>query len=197
MPFKGTNATTRRERFLYLRQLYLARKDKHVRTKWYWETSVITGKSFRAGIKWEMQTGPKIDQGLVNGETYDATILPPFFHGGPGWFKFPVGPRRPPTVHLDGGVSGIPGRPLWHRRGPQLGFHQRGVKTRTKRRRKRFWTAFNLRVRGCNWHYFKQGYFPDDDVLGRRPNMTDAANGVPPGVTQWPEPSGYDNEAGL
>lgn len=191
MPFPGGH-TTRRARYLYLRNLYLAREQAYRHRWWVWTPAPLPTHHRRAGRKFDIDRGPAIKQRLVNGKTYDGTF-------NPGWHPVlgftdlsQAGPRRPPhvtqLVHPP-----PPPPPKWsHPTGAVIGFHKRGVKTRKKKPRNPFWTAFNLRVSGCNWHYFTQGYYPDADVLNRRPNMNDAANGVPPGPPGWPDPLGYE-----
>ena len=184
--------TTRRERYLYDRELYRAREFKWRTKSWHWARDIDTGRVYRVYRKWEHFRGPKIDQRLVNGKTYN--------YGQPyEWWVSPAhftiskaGPRRPPHVAWNSApVWGTP--PQWtHQRFPVLGYHRRGVKTRSKRPRDARNTAFNRRVTGCNWYYFRTGFFPVDDVLGRLPNEETWEEGDPyEGPGFWPSPLGY------
>lgn len=181
--------TTRRGRYLARREKYKARKLRYRNHHTHWGRSALH-KTARVGFDSDVVSYGKMGPQAVSSNTYNALVIDvgfpiPFVVTGGG-------PRRPPHVFITWGpyrferdVNG------WHPKGPFLGYHRRRVDylpghVKTVRRSKR-----DRQITGANWHFFRQGYFPDWDILGRHPNMTDADNGAPPAATSWPEPLGY------
>jgi hypothetical protein len=184
--------TTRRARYLYDRQLYLDRERRHRDQNWFWSRHPVTGVKSKTGGKWVHIRGPKISQRLVNGKTYNGTFNFPYVPNFGVVILSEVGPRRPPHVALFPGFP-HPEPPKWtHYKYALITFHRRGVRTRNKRPRDPRNTKHNRRVAGCNYFYWNNGYFPDDDPLNRRPNETDFLNGDPTDPSgEWPSPGGY------
>lgn len=182
--------TTRRGRFLWLRARYLNRVEIWRRYSWTWQSNPTTPKRVRLNRKWSLARGAKVAVRCKVSLSYNYALL--FFDLPPGyWTLTPAAWARPAVVKI-----------VWpfylaryalghHHRHAVIGYHRRPVKTAKKRPRDPRNTAFNRRITGCNWHLFRQGYFPDDDVLSRRPNVTDFQNGVPPYPHPWPVPLGY------
>lgn len=181
--------TTRRGRFLYRRQRYLMRVSKWQNRKWKWSRDP-DGVSIRIGLK--LLDGPwplQLPCG-VSSKSYDAS--PDFTDV---FFVLPVvseaGRAMPPHVkftsewYQDMRAAGV------HQSSALYGYHAKRVRAMQRVGR---WpnSAFNRRITGCNYHYRVVGYYPDDDPLGRRPNDTDRANGVPRGPEGWPNPLGYE-----
>jgi hypothetical protein len=184
--------TTRRARYLYNRALYLERERVWRVHGWNWGVNPVTGKAKRFSRKWVHVRGSKIDQRLVNGATYDGTFDFPFTPDSGLVEVSSAGPRRPPHVSLNP-LYPHPEPPKWaHYSFALIGFHKRGVKSRSKRPRDARNTAFNRRITGCNFYYWQNGFFPNDDPLGRRPSQSDVAGGASPdGDGHWPSPLGY------
>lgn len=183
--------TTRRARFEYLRTKYLHRKFVWERYSYTWASFLTTPKRVRTGRKWMIVSGPRLGTPRTQWPL-DVTqlLIPPLFFSF--LLVYPAGSGMPPHVawlfppYLAYKAAG------YHSRRALVGFHKRSVLIRQKRPRDPRNTAFNRKVTGANWYYFRTGgYFPDWDVLGRHPNETDAGNGVPAGTTVWPVPLGY------
>lgn len=189
MPSHG-GATTRRERYKWIRRKYLNRRRKWLRYSWRWRKNLTTPKSERLYRKWIQSVGPVVPQRCIVALSYDADIPLPWPLGLP-YSLTPAGRAMPPHIknlflpYIAAEAAGKHHQDAW------LGYHLRPVKSRGKRTRNTFWTAHNRRIMGGNWVFFRTGWYADDDVLGRRPNDTDRLNGVPTPGTLWPVPSGF------
>jgi len=78
-----------------------------------------------------------------------------------------------------------------HQHGAFVRFFAKRVRRFGVKAKHRKQSAQARKITGCNWFYFLNGFFADDDVLGRHPNETEVANGAPYGETLWPDPLGY------
>lgn len=190
MPSHGGN-TTRRARFLWIRRKYRRQEQKNWQ-RWKWAVkSLTTPKRPRIQRKWYPNVGPLVEQHCIIALSYGATPINPPFFVAPVTVT-PAGRASPPHVSFRPGWTEGQEISGYHSRQPFFEYHCRPVGSWKKRPRNRFFTAFNLTVSRYNLAYFfNGGYFEDDDVLGRHPNLTDFADGDPPADSLWPVPLGY------
>lgn len=182
--------TTRRQRFRYLKALYL-RRELLFQRSWRWlPKSLVTPKRPRDGHKFHIIRGPNLGSPTSRWPfVFDGLLLPPVLW--PFVQIAPIDNHNPPHVKFT-----LPSYLAMvalnkHTRFAIVGYHKRRVRTRSKRQRDPRNTSFNLRVSGSNFFYFRNGCFSDNDVLHRHPNETDIANGAPFPTDPWPIPLGY------
>lgn len=180
--------TTRRGRFLWRRQRYLRKARRYESFKWQWER-VLPGNNKRVGLKTTLNVVGEQKPCGVSSRSYAASplVVPAPFAP---YSVSPAGRALPPHVKILGlfylFVRGLG----YHQRSAIVEFHAKPVKAyRRLSSVKR--SARDRQITGANFRYFKTGYYPDWDVLGRHPNETDETNGVGPGTTLWPVPLGY------
>lgn len=190
MPSHGGHKT-RRGRFLWLRRKYRKLEEKWVRTGWRWGRDPVTFHAKRLFRVRHLSVGPIVTLKIEPPNDF-VSGFDPWFLGFPAFTLHAAGYASPPFVeitsvfYLEFRADGK------HQRKPLVGFQKKAVKRRKKPARNQFWTAFNRQVAGCNYFFHFNGCFPDTDVLGRRPNQTDLANGAPPATIPWPVPSGFN-----
>lgn len=184
--------TTRYARYVWMRERFLRRRRRWEIKRQLWAKNDL-GKNYFVGYRPHLPLLDKQAPANVSSKSYNAVLLT--------WPIFPlpytlneIGPRNPPSLtstwqpYIDMRAMNR------HPRGALYRLHARrvrkcGIWARPYRRTKR-----ERQITGANWHFWRtNGYFPDWDVLQRHPNMTDAANGEPPEVTDngWPQPLGY------
>ena len=180
--------TTRRGRFLYRRHRYMRALDRLRSYKWQWVHSNPGGNK-RQGLKTWLVTPGMQRPCDVSSASYNATphAFPPFVLA---WEVTAKGRGSPPHVKITSPLYLLRRADGQHQSFAFLEYHARSVRAiRKLTTRKR--SAHERKITGANWHLHREGYFPDWDVLGRHPNMTDAAGGAPPYPLAWPVPLGY------
>lgn len=184
--------TTRRQRHLYLQGLYLRRARTAYERNARWKQRDENGHTRKSGLKWVHVVGLPYKLPYKYSGTFVASPFVPLGLGlGPSLVA-PVGPRRPPHVkyNVPRPWLNLPGK--WkHPARAEIGYHRRTVKTRRKRRRDARNTRYNRRITGCNFFFFRHGYYPDGDVAHRRPQLADVDPLNPPEPGTWPDPLGY------
>lgn len=184
---------TRRARYIDQRERLLLRRYKWSIKRWIYGRGTA-GKTAKIGTAPDVvPPGPKQSPQGVSSNSYNAAyetrlLFPPAVV--PHTFR-PVGPRRPPRPFITWTPYATAIATNYHQRFRVLGFHRRRVATfplhaKTVRRSK-----LDRQITGCNFFFFRNGCFADDDILGRHPNLTDIENGAPFPNTLWPEPLGY------
>lgn len=188
MPFFGPMPTTRRGRFLWRKARYTLQAQRLKSWQWDWVHS-DPGHSKRHGKKSHVATTGRQLPCDVSSASYNASPLPLPVGFGP-YVVSQTGQASPPHVKITGPLYLLFRAEGNHQSFPLLRYHAKRVKA-VRRRSKVKRTKRERQITGANWHYFREGYFPDWDILGRHPNMTDFEAGLPPGTTIWPEPLGY------
>lgn len=180
--------TTRRARFLYRKGRYALRALRASSWKYVWVKNAH-GHASHAGVKpWFLDPPKQLPCG-VSSASYDAS---PFVPIGLtiSYTVSAASHLHPPHVKITS-LWYIAFRTLGKRQSfPLLQYHAKRVKAfrrlssvkRTKRDRQ---------ITGCNWFFHLNGCFLDDDVLGRRPNVSDVSAGASPSLLSWPDPLGY------
>lgn len=180
--------TTRYARYLYRRDRYLRRMRKRRLKKWH--THKIPGVLARVKtLKNLVPLGPKQSGPGVSSRSYNAmpalNVLP---------YTYVVSDAsgyRPPHVRITGPLYLFLRALGRHQRVALIRFHAKRVHCNGTHIVVRRSTARDRQITGCNYFYFFNQCFRDTDVLGRHPNETDVAGGVPSGPSGWPVPLGY------
>jgi len=175
--------STRRERWLKMREKHVRRRLKHDARGWAW---------IKVGTKWK-KSGRRWELPLLHKMPPVDLLQKNFEHGppvdiGPVFWTLEVLPakyRLPPVPFISGPVYAASRALGRHQRFCFHGYFRRRV-TLVGRKADRM-SGLARRYWGCNIVYMQNGYFPDNDPGGRRPNATDVANGVPPEEDHpWP-----------
>lgn len=183
-----TLPTTRYRRFLYRRDRYVYRRNKWWNKKWKWHKDPVTGHRTKEAVPVEAPGPRQLPHG-VSSASYNALPL----HIIPS-LTFTVtadGFAKPPHVKITSGFYLFMRAAGHHQHNCFLRYHAKRLRAFRghcvlRRQNKR-----DRQITGCNYFYFRNQFFSDTDILGRRPNQTDIDNGAPFGPAGWPVPLGY------
>lgn len=181
--------TTRRARWLLRRQKYLRRSLKWRSRKYKWTHS---GTPDNPGKRIDVQPFPH-----TPGHQAPQAITLKHWHASPDPV-FPVtfivtaeGHFHPPFVTITNGWYAVMRAHQIHQNSAYVGYDKAAVIRRPVHLLTRKKTALQRRITGCNFHFWRNGFFPPGDVLGR--NLYDPWGGTTYPTTPggWPDPLGY------
>lgn len=181
--------TTRRGRFLYRRNRYLRRLAKWKSKRFKWRAHISgDGMPLRKGPNPDIRSGFLSTRCDVSSASYDAVPAPVF---GLDFVVSVAGYANPPHVRIDDPFYDAWRASGYHQRRAFIGYHVKRVRWFPSKLTNVRRTPLERQITGCNWFYWRNEFYKDDDVLGRHPTESEVAGGAPSGPPGWPVPLGY------